>query len=563
MSNELKQLIYRWALANAVKHDGNANINSVVGKLIAERSELKDEIKKLRKLVEETIEEINKLTIDEQKIKLEKLGHPGKSDNEKEGGLPELPDLKKYNSIVTRFAPNPNGPLHLGHVRTALLSHEYARKHDGEFILRFEDTNPANAREDMYDLIRMDLEWLGIKWDKEFSQSNRLEKYYEYAFKLLRDGHAYVCTCRPSEFRKLRDSSEPCTCRQLESREQLDLWRGMLEDKFNEGDAVVRIKTNLNLKNPALRDWPALRISKATHPKVGRNYRVWPLYNFSVSIDDHEMGVTHVIRGKEHEVNEQRQKQLYKYLNWVYPTAVHHGRLSISGVILSKTKVMKGIKEGKFNNYNDVRLGTISTMRRRGFVPEAIKNSIIRIGVTPVDSTLSMDTLATENRRIIDEHANRYFFVPDPIELNIQKTPEIKEAKLRIHPDHPERGDRVIPLKREDNSLNVRISSKDFSNLNESDVIRLKDLLNIKLVSIDPPIAEFESFELIDVPKIQWISASPIPIIVLKPDGTHDKGLTEPEVSKLESGKVIQFERYGFVRIEEIDTCIRAVFTHK
>lgn len=562
MSKDLQELIRRWTLANAVRHKGTASVNAVVGKLIAERPELKEEIEDLKKSVEKTVREVNKLTLDEQRGELEELGPPERPEREEEEGLPELPDLDKYPNIVTRFAPNPNGPLHLGHVRTALLSHEYAREHDGKFILRFEDTNPANARNEMYDLIREDLKWLGIEWDEEFLQSDRLETYYEYAEQLLRDEKAYICTCKPSEFKKLRDKSKLCPCRELESGEQLERWKGMLEGEFDEGEAVVRIKTDLQLPNPALRDWPALRISTTPHPKTGDQYRVWPLYNFSVSIDDHEMGVTHVIRGKEHEVNEERQKQLYNHLGWDYPTAVHHGRLSISGVILSKTKVMEGIKEGKFEGYDDVRLGTIATIRRRGFTPQAIKKSILKIGVTPVDSTLSLDTLATENRRIIDEKANRYFFIPNPIELTIQKVPEIEEAELRLHPDHSERGDRTLPLDRKNNSLIVKIPSKDFSKLSESEIIRLKDLLNFKLTSRNPPEAEFESFEVTDVPKIQWVSADAIKAKVLKPDGTQDKGLVEPEVSKLEPGELIQFERYGFVKLEKIKPEVKAIFTH-
>jgi glutamyl-tRNA synthetase len=223
---------------------------------------------------------------------------------------------------------------------------------------------------------------------------------------------------------------------------------------------------------------------------------------------------------------------------------------------------MNGIDEGKYEGYDDVRLGTISALRRRGITPQALKEIIIDIGVTRADSTLSWDTLYTKNRRIIDERANRYFFVDKPKKVLIKGVPEKEEAKIRLHPDKTERGDRVIPLERENDELTVWISGTDVEKTEEKDVIRLKDLLNFKLTSKNPLEAEFDSFGLMDVPKIQWISADPVETEVLKPDGEYDEGLAEPEVAKLEEGEVIQFERYGFVKIEEVGTKVKAVYTH-
>lgn len=558
------ELARRWTLVNAQRHDGKANLQAVIGKLIAEKPELKLEIEELMQIVEELVGEINRLSPEEQRSELDRLGPPEKLKVEEERRLPELPDVDKYPYIVTRFAPNPNGPLHLGHVRTALLCYEYARKHAGRFILRFEDTNPANARSEMYDLIREDLEWLGIGWDEEYMQSDRMEIYYEFAVKLLEAGDAYVCVCDPERFKELRDESEPCPCRELDSEEHLERWRGMIEGKFEEGEAAVRMRTNLELSNPALRDWPALRISTSSHPQVGNRYRVWPLYNFSVSIDDHEMDITHVIRGKEHEVNELRQKQLFDFLNWDYPTVLQHGRLSIPGTVLSKTKMMEGIEKGKFEGYDDVRLATISALRRRGFAPESLKEVILNVGMTKVDSTLSWDTLFTENRRIIDERANRYFFVPNPTELRIHDVPDLDEAHLRLHPDHRERGDRTLPLAIEDGSLIVQITTDDFLKMEKGETVRLKDLLNFDLVCREPPEGKFSGFELLlDVPKIQWVSADPVEVGVLRPDGSRDFGLAEPAVGELSEGEVIQFERYGFVKVEETEPEIVVIFAHR
>jgi glutamyl-tRNA synthetase len=560
---DIREEVLRWALANALEHGGRASPKAVVGKLIADRPELKPKVKELMRTVRGAVEKVNRLSQEQQRAELERLGPPEELAHEGRRGLPELPEADKYLAVVTRFAPNPNGPLHLGHVRTALLSHEYARHYKGKFILRFEDTNPANALAEMYDLIREDLRWLGLSWDEEIEQSGRLKVYYNYAEQLLRDGKAYVCTCEVQEFRRLRDRGGPCPCRELGPEEQLGRWRGMLEGKFDEGEAVVRIKTDLKHPNPAVRDWPALRIVTASHPKVGKRYRVWPLYNFSVSVDDHELGVTHIIRGKEHEVNELRQRQLFEHLGWDYPTAVQHGRLSVSGAVLSKTRTMEGIRAGEYEGYDDPRLGTIAAFRRRGVLPEAVRRVILDVGMTPVDSTLSLDTLYTENRRLIDPEANRYFFISNPVKLVIHGVPELEEARLRLHPSRPDRGERVLPLERDGDKLIVRVASGDVADMRDGQVIRLKDLLNFKVVSREPLEAEFTGFEVSDVPKIQWVSANAVEAEVLRSDGSRDRGLAEPEVAGLESGEVVQFERYGFVRLEKVKPKVEAVFTHR
>ncbi len=557
----INKLVQQWVLTNAIEHEGEASTNAVIGKLVAEKPELKSDIQELKEKINEKVNEVNELSLEEQKSKLEEIGAPEREEKE-EGGLKELPEVDKYSNIVTRFAPNPNGPLHLGHVRTAVLSYEYAERNNGKFILRFEDTNPQDAQEEFYDLIRKDMKWLGLEWDEEYIQSDRIELYYQFLEKLLKDNNAYICTCTPEKFKDLRDEQKPCPCRDLSSEENSKRWEKMRKGDYKKGEAVVRIKTNIQDPNPALRDWPALRIVDSPHPKTEEKYRVWPLYNFSVAIDDHEMGVTHVLRGKEHEVNEQRQRQLFEHLGWEYPTAIQHGRLSVSGTVLSKTQISEGIEEGKYQGYDDLRLGTLRAMKRRGITPEALREIVIEVGTTRADSTLSMDTLYTKNRRIIDDQANRYFFVKNPQKLLISGAPEEKETHLRLHPDDQDRGERVLPLKREKDSLKVWISQDDVDEISVGDIVRLKDYFNFEVTSKNPLKAKYDSFELKDVPKIQWISANPQKTEVHKPDGTVDKGYAEPELSKLSEGEIIQFERYGFVRIDETEPKIKVIYTH-
>jgi glutamyl-tRNA synthetase len=349
--NELREIIRKFALLNAIKHDGKAQTGPVVGKVLAERPELRARAKELTALVKEVVEEVNSLPLsDQMRIVEEKWPETlVKEKVEEEKRLPPLPNTNKYKEIVTRFSPNPDCVLHLGSARAIVLCHEYARTYNGKFILRFEDTDPKLKRPvpEFYDRIREDLEWLGCKPDEVYIQSDRVPIYYEYAERLLGDGNAYVCTCQPQAFREKVLAQKPCPCRDLPSEEHLERWNRMLEGKYMEGEAVVRIKTDLAHPNPAVRDWPALRvidIEKYPHPRVGTKYRVWPLYNFACGLDDHLMGVTHIIRGKEHLTNMVRQEYMYKHLGWKYPEAIHYGRLKIKGAYLSKSKIVQGMK---------------------------------------------------------------------------------------------------------------------------------------------------------------------------------------------------------------------------
>jgi len=552
--NELRLSILRHALKNALMYKGRASVGAVLGKVLAEYPEMRKELEEVRREVEKVVEEVNLLTLEQQRAKLGEVGEPV-SPKREERKLPELPGVR--GGVVTRFAPNPNGPLHLGHVRAALLSYEYARRYGGKFILRFEDTNPQNALPEMYELIRQDLGWLGISWDEEYCQSDRLELYYSFASRLIAEGKAYVCTCPAEDFGRLRDAGRPCPCRDLPAEEQERRWEGMLDGRYREEEAVLRVKTDLSHPNPAVRDWPAMRIVTHPHPRTGARYRVWPLYNFSVSIDDHEMGVTHILRGKEHEVNEERQRFLYRHLGWEYPLSIQYGRLMLEGVELSKTRIMEGIREGTYTGVDDVRLATIASLRKRGYQPEAIRETLLEVGLTLVDAHLSWETLASHNRKILDPKANRYFFVPNPVELCVKGVPEVREARIRLHPSFPERGERRIPVDWSNGMVRVKIPARDFGMLKPGQVFRLMGLMNVRMGEEGE--AEFAGFEVTPVPKIQWVSEPSVEATVLKPEGV-ERGRAEPALLE-ERNPLVQFERYGFVRIEGLQP-VFAIYTH-
>ncbi|MCD6528979.1 glutamate--tRNA ligase [Candidatus Bathyarchaeota archaeon] len=579
LREKVRENALRYALTNALEHEGKALAKPVLGKLISENKDLRSLIHEVKSLVDEVIEEVNRLKVGEQKKLLEKLGvpMPSRPKVEKREKLPPLPNVDKYEKVVTRFSPNPDCVLHLGSARAIILSHEYARMYGGKFILRFEDTDPRLKRSALkfYDYIREDLLWLGCRWDEEYIQSDRLPIYYEYAEKLIRLGKAYVCTCKREEFRRLVNSKTPCPCRGLSPSENLDRWNSMLNGEYKEGEAVLRIKTDIEHSNPAVRDWPALRIidvERYPHPRVGSRYRVWPLYNFACGIDDHLMGVTHIIRGKEHLTNQIRQTYLYEHLGWIYPETIHYGRLKLSDAVLSKSKIVEGVRSGLYRDWSDPRLATLKALRRRGIQPEAIRRMILEVGPKPVDVTLSWENLYAHNRKAVDPQANRYFFVEKPMKLVVQGLPHAFDAEIPLHPQHPERGFRRFHIEAKDGVAELWISRSDLELIKTKGRVRLIGLFNLEVKENTLGFLEgrflhesYEEAKKEGIPLIHWIPChSGFSTKVIMPNATEKLGLAEDSCRRLKPDMVIQFERFGFVRVDEVkDDLLTVFYAHK
>lgn len=576
--NREKAIIRKIALLNALQYDGKAQFQPVLGKLLTEQPQLKLRIKELLPIIKEVVEEVNELGLEKQK-KLVQESWPEALVKEKveiERALPPLPNVKDYERIVTRFAPNPDCMIHLGSARAIILCDEYAKMYKGSFRLRFEDTDPRLKRSAIpfYDAIREDLKWLGCNWDMEAIQSDRLPAYYEYAEKLFVKGDAYVCTCTPEKFRKLVLAKKPCPDRNLEPFEHISRWKSMLDGTYREGKAVVRIKTDLNHPNPAVRDWPALRIinpKRYPHPRVGGKYRVWPLYNFSAGLDDHLMGVTHIIRGKEHLTNQTRQEFMYKHLCWKYPDAIHYGRMKIAGGLLSKSKIVEGVKKGVFTGWDDPRLATFIALRKRGIQPETIRRLIIEVGPKTIDVTLSWQNLYAINRKLIDPIANRYFFVRDPRKLTVKNFREGIIAHLPLHPEDKKRGLREFRIKPEKSEVKFWVSTEDIALFNNGKIVRLMGLFNIQIDNVEAGVIEavfyskdHEEARKLGAPLIHWIPAETgIPCELVMPDATIARGIAEDACRQLKPDDIIQFERVGFARIDKIDWKISAYFAHR
>ncbi|MEM0187936.1 MAG: glutamate--tRNA ligase [Saccharolobus sp.] len=572
MSNELHELIRKYALLNAIKYNGKAQPGPVISKILAEKPELKANAKQLVQLVNDIVDQVNLLTLEQQKRELE-LKYPElleeRKVEQKKKSLPPLNNVK--GTVVTRFAPNPDGPLHLGNARAAILSYEYANMYNGKFILRFDDTDPKVKKpiKEAYEWIKEDLKWLGIKWDQEIYASDRLDIYYKYAKKLIEEGYAYVDTCSSIEFKKFRDSrgkaEEPkCLHRSSSVEENLELFEKMLNGEYEEGKAVVRIKTDLTILDPSQIDWVMLRVintEKNPHPRVGSKYHVWPTYNFASVIDDHELKVTHILRAKEHMTNTEKQRWIAKYMKWEFPEVLQFGRLKLEGFMMSKSKI-RGMIEKGISRIDDPTLPTLAGLRRRGILPETIKEIILDVGVKVNDATISFENIASINRKKLDPIAKRLMFVEEAYaeEYSIE-IPQKLVAKIPFVPSKPDLyreiivnpGDKVI------------IDKRDAEN---DSLVRLMDLCNVKVDRHSRKLI-FHSRTLDEAKKnnakiIQWVkSEEKINVEIIGVDKSI-RGYGESAISNLDVGEIVQFFRFGFVRVDEkANDKIVVVFSHE
>jgi glutamyl-tRNA synthetase len=342
----------------------------------------------------------------------------------------------------------------------------------------------------------------------------------------------------------------------------MECWGKMLKGDYEEKEAVLRIKTDMASADPALRDWVAFRVLKRDHPRVGARYVVWPTLDFESAIEDHLLGITHIIRGKDLMKSETRQRFLYDYLGWTYPITMHWGKIRVEEFGKFSTSVLrKGIEEGKYEGWDDPRLPTLRALRRRGFQPEAIRRFFISIGITQTDIAVSMKNLNAENRKMVDAVARRYFFVRNPVEMRLEGGILCVARALK----HPSGKD----YREIETGNTVYLSGDDYAKLRLGQKLRLKYLYTAEIESIEPLVARIiavDTLQTVGMLVIQWAPTDGIKVTVRRPDGLVDEGIGEPKIAT-ELGNVVQFERYGFVRIDSVaakgtETEVVAYLTH-
>jgi len=550
---EKEETIRKYALRNAVKFEGEADLGAVMSKVMGECEECRKDPQGTKELVERFISEINEMGSAEQEEELREL-MPEYFEESEEEEVERLPDLDS-DEVVMRMAPYPSGPLHIGNSRMVILNDEYVKRNDGKLILFYDDTIGSEKKKplhDAYGLIKEGLEWLDVEWHETYYKSKRMDIYYDYGRKIIEMGEAYVCQCTAEELRGKREKGKACEHRSQSVEENLELWEQMLNGAFKEGEVVVRIKTDMESPDPAFRDRVLFRVSNKPHPKVGQDYHVWPLLEFSWAIDDHLLGVTHILRGKDLVIEDRMEKYIWDLFGWEDKEFLHYGMLRLEGLRLSKSDFQQRLQKGDLRGWDDPRTWSLQALKKRGIQPGAIRDFILDFGMSMTDIAVPPSKLYAKNRELIDPIANRYYFVPDPVEVRLEGDFDMEETEIRKHPDHPERGARKLATKEV-----VYLPKKDWEK-KQGEEIRLTNFCNIEL---EGKIGKITGFENRNIPKIQWLCEG-LDTTVELTDGSFDHGLGEKNLKNVKEDEIVQFERYGFVRIEGKEP-MTAAFGHR
>jgi glutamyl-tRNA synthetase len=572
MSSKLpppKDKIRELALRNAIEHEGVARWEGILNRVLALYPELRSGGGETAKMVREQVQMVNDLPAEEKERQWKALPSAEKSTSggaDKSSGdtrtpgaqpkvLPPLPGAEQ-GKVILRFAPFPSGALHIGSARGIFLNDAYRKLYEGKFYIVFDDTVGSEEKRPLleaYDLIREDLAAADVTPDAYFYKSDRMDLYYRHLPPLLEKGAAYVCFCPGEVLKKRREIGEECPERAQPVEWQLQKWEEMLQGKYGEGEAVVRLKTDMKHPNPAFRDRVLFRISKFNHPRVGNKYCVWPMLEFAFAIDDVELGVTHVLRGKDLVMEDMMETAIWDVLGMKGPAFLHWGILRVRDAKISKSKSYMEVKNGTYDGWSDPRTWSFSSLARRGIRPEAIRGFVMSFGMSLADIEVPAETLYAENRRLLDPVTSRRAFVSNARPLTVEGFPsEIQSVTLANHPDKTELGTRSIAVGGGKFFLPERDLEKQ-----KGKEIRLKDLINVQLPpAIDGPetIAKFTSRTNKPIQRIQWVpQEGAVPVSVLMVDGTRVEGMGEPLLAGVKEGDIFQFERFGFVRADKQD----------
>lgn len=524
-------------------------------------------------------------------------------------------DLKegKYDSIVTRFPPEPNGYLHIGHAKSICLNFGLAEKYNGKCNLRFDDTNPEKEETEYVDSIKSNIKWLGYDWeDREHYASDYFEQLYQMAIKLIKKGAAYVDDLSQEEFNKLKGTptqpGKPSPFRDRSVEENLDLFERMRSGEFKNGEKVLRAKIDLSSPNMHMRDPILYRIKQLPHHRTGYQWCIYPTYDFAHGQSDSIEGVTHSLCTLEFEVHRPLYEWLIKELEIFPSKQTEFARLNLSYTIVSKRKLRELVELGHVNGWDDPRMPTLSGIRRRGFTPASIRKFADTIGVARRDGITDIAVLEHAVREDLNATTNRVFGIMNPLKVIITNWPEDKVEMMTgvNNPGDESAGTREMPFTREiyvDQSdfLEDPPSPKKWYRLGPDREVRLKFAYIIKCTgykkaedgTIEELYAEYDpetrSGQDTSGKKVKgtlgWVSL-PHAVNVevreydrlfktenlntieddfknhLNPDSLNinKKAVVEPSLKDAKVGDQMQFERIGYFRVDEDSTPETLVF---
>lgn len=517
-------------------------------------------------------------------------------------------ESKKYKGRVhTRFPPEPNGYLHIGHAKSICLNFGLAQRYQGLCNLRFDDTNPEKEEVEYVESIKEDVKWLGFDWDeREFYASDYFHQLYQYAVELIRKGKAYVDDSSAEEISKMRGTpTQPGTLSPYRDRkvdENLDLFERMKKGEFEEGTKVLRAKIDMSSPNMHLRDPALYRIKNSPHHRTGKEWHIYPMYDFAHSLSDSIEGITHSVCTLEFEVHRPLYDWIQEELGVYRSQQIEFARLNLSYTVMSKRKLLQLVQEKYVSAWDDPRMPTISAFRRRGYTPEAIRNFATRVGVAKRDNLIDLSLLEFSIREHLNKIAPRVFAVLNPLKVVLTNYPEGQSEELIAvnNPEDPAAGNRSVPFSRElyiEQEDFMENPPKNFFRLSPGGMVRLKYAYIIKCEELmkDEKTGEILELRCTYVPEsrsgsdssglkvkgvIHWVSA-PHAIhaevrlydrlfTVEEPDAQEDKDFKEfinphsletlkncklePSLKNAQSGQRFQFERMGYFCIDSKDS---------
>ncbi|MHC3380195.1 glutamate--tRNA ligase [Haloarcula sp. H-GB5] len=548
------------ALLNAVKHDSEAQVGAIMGPLMGENPEFREYGDEIPGVIAPVVERVNGMDADERRERLaelapEKLEELESEDEGEDHPLPDLPNADDYDTVRMRVAPNPNGPWHIGHARMAAVVGTYKQRYDGEFICRFDDTDPETKRPDLdaYDAILDAIDYLGFEPDDVVNASDRVETYYEYARELIDKGGAYTCSCPQGEFSDLKNNGEACPHRDKDAETTRSEFEAMVDGEYDSGEMVLRVRTDITHKNPALRDFVAFRMVDTPHPReAAEEYRCWPMLDFQSGLDDHLLGVTHIIRGIDLQDSAKRQQFVYDYFDWEYPEVIHWGHVQVDAydVPLSTSSIAELIEDDELAGWDDPRAPTVASLERRGIRGEAVVDAMIQLGTSTSNVDLAMSSIYSNNRDLIDDDSDRAFFVRDSddhgglVERQIVGGPDAGEPPL--HPDYEERGRREIPV-----TNGVAVEGDDLPDHGERIWLKGYGCVRHTRDAFEYTGDDIDAVREEGVDVIHWAPADGPRLRLRTMDGDVS-GVAEPGLLGYDADDVVQFERIGFARLDEV-----------
>jgi len=388
----------------------------------------------------------------------------------------------RFNKIITRFPPEPNGYLHIGHAKALCIDFSMAERYNGVCNLRYDDTNPAKEEVEYVDAIEEDIRWLGFNWAGKYYASDYFKQMYDYAVELIKKGKAYVCSLSADEITQTRGTlttpGVECEERNRSVEENLELFERMKNGEFPDGSMTLRAKIDMASPNMNMRDPVMYRIKHVEHHHVGDEWCIYPMYDWAHGLEDSIEGVSHSMCSLEYEDHRPLYDWFLNELNIYHPRQIEFARLNINYVVLSKRKLIQLVKEGYVRGWDDPRMPTLRGLRRRGYTPTAVKNFINMVGVSKVNSVVDYAMLEHALRDEANKKALRVMAVLDPIKLVIDNYPEGKFEYLEAdnNPEDENAGKREVPFSRE-----LYIEREDFMAVPEKKFFRLAPGREVRL----------------------------------------------------------------------------------